>query len=313
MLELASPAPVSLDGFNYIIKAMADLMTLCAHTPSGALKRTLWFTGSEAHPAPGGRRSEVEVMGRQVHHPVSQADESALVEYLFTLGDVDFDVVVPAWLTLCEDAPTACSVLFGLKYISQGYASTRLLSAASAAEALHRSLYDSPPYGDTDFNDLLEKVLASCAGKDTASKAARKFIRERLTNHMTYHDRLVALAATPDPEAVKSLIPDVLSASAGYKEVEPMTDKLSQRPVPALDPPERFAGGEVVAAARCPVDMSTFPRRHVIVVKHAGERQTFSVHEVAHNHVEWVGGHGHYDLGYAAAVRLMAEKAAGRA
>ena len=68
-----------------------------------------------------------------------------------------------------------------------------------------------------------------------------------------------------------------------------MTDKISQQPVPPLDPPERFAGGEVVAAARCPVDVSTYPRRHVIVVKHAGERQTFSVHEVAHNHVEWVG------------------------
>ncbi len=91
-----------------------------------------------------------------------------------------------------------------------------------------------------------------------------------------------------------------------------MTDKISQQPVPPLDPPERFAGGEVVAAARCPVDVSTYPRRHVIVVKHAGERQTFSVHEVAHNHVEWVGGQGHYDLGYAAAIRLMAEKAAGR-
>ena len=25
-----------------------------------------------------------------------------------------------------------------------------------------------------------------------------------------------------------------------------MTDKISQRPVPPLDPPERFAGGEVV-------------------------------------------------------------------
>jgi hypothetical protein len=71
-----------------------------------------------------------------------------------------------------------------------------------------------------------------------------------------------------------------------------MTDKISQQPVPPLDPPERFAGGEVVAAARCPVDVSTDPRRHVIVVRHAGERQTFSVREVAHNHVEWVGGQG---------------------
>ena len=71
-----------------------------------------------------------------------------------------------------------------------------------------------------------------------------------------------------------------------------MDNKVSQRPIPALDLPEYFAGGEVVAAARCPVDASTYPRRHVIVVKHAGERQTFSVHEVAHNHVAGPAGHG---------------------
>ena len=38
-----------------------------------------------------------------------------------------------------------------------------------------------------------------------------------------------------------------------------MTDKFSHRPVPPLDPPERFAGGDVVAAVRCPVDVSTYP------------------------------------------------------
>lgn len=48
-----------------------------------------------------------------------------------------------------------------------------------------------------------------------------------------------------------------------------MTDKILQRQVPPLDPPESFAGGEVVAAARCPVDVSAYPRRHVIVVRHA--------------------------------------------
>jgi len=83
--------------------------------------------------------------------------------------------------------------------------------------------------------------------------------------------------------------------------------------VPPLDPPEQFAGGDVVAAARCPVDVSTHPRRHVIVVRHAGDRQSFSVHEVAHNHVEWVAGQGHYDLGYAGALRRMVEKAVGQA
>jgi len=50
----------------------------------------------------------------------------------------------------------------------------------------------------------------------------------------------------------------------------------------------------------------------VIVVRHAGDRPTFSVHEVTHNRDEWVGGQGHYDLGYAGALRRMAEKAAGQ-
>jgi hypothetical protein len=102
-------------------------------------------------------------------------------------------------------------------------------------------------------------------------------------------------------------------ASARHKEAGPMSDEISQRPIPPLGPPERFAVGEVVAAVRCPVDVSAYPRRHVIVVKHPGERQPFSVHEVAHNHVEWVAGQGYYGLGYADALRRMVEKAVGRA
>jgi hypothetical protein len=89
-----------------------------------------------------------------------------------------------------------------------------------------------------------------------------------------------------------------------------MTDKISQQPVPPLDPPERFAGGEVVAAARCPVDVSTYPPaardrgqarwRAADVLSPRGGPQPC-----------WVGGQGQYKLGYAAAIRLMAEKVVG--
>ena len=84
-----------------------------------------------------------------------------------------------------------------------------------------------------------------------------------------------------DPHAV-SLIGERTLAAAGT----------------AARPAERFAG---VRWWLRPGARWTYPPipRHVIVVKHAGERQTFSVHEVAHNHVEWVGGQGHYKLGYA--------------
>jgi hypothetical protein len=54
---------------------------------------------------------------------------------------------------------------------------------------------------------------------------------------------------------------DALRASGRYEDVAPMTDRLSQRPVPPFDPPERFAVGDVVAAVRCPVDVSTLASR----------------------------------------------------
>ena len=206
-LELAYPRPVSLDDFNHLTKAMADLMTLCAHAPAGALKRTLVI----AEPDDEGQRkpTEVEVLGRQVYQPGSSASTPAFVEYLFTLNDVAFDAVLPAWLALYERTATACSTLLGLRYISQGYVQNRLLNAASAAEAMHRSLLDRSPYGDEEFKALIKKLLQACAGKDKASKAERRFIRERLRNELTYHERLLELAAVPDAEAVHSLLPDI--------------------------------------------------------------------------------------------------------
>ena len=84
------------------------------------------------------------------------------------------------------------------------------------------------------------------------------------------------------PRAVSAYIGAFTDAFWQETERAATTPARTRHGPPPLDPPEQFAGGDVVAAARCPVDVSTYPRRHVIVVKHAGERQTFSVHEVAH-------------------------------
>lgn len=92
----------------------------------------------------------------------------------------------------------------------------------------------------------------------------------------------------------------------------PGPDRLSRQMIMPLDPPGEFAGGVVVAAIRLPVDLSLHPKRHAIVVKHEdGERETFSVHEVSWNSIQWGGGQGRYDLGYAEALQLMTEKATG--
>jgi hypothetical protein len=117
--------------------------------------------------------------------------------------------------------------------------------------------------------------------------------------------------AIPEERQVKetseasSLLYDLIEGSA------PGPDRLSGQMIMALDPPEEFAAGVVVAAIRLPVDLSLHPKRHVIVVRHEGERESFSVHEVSWNSIEWTGGQGQYQLGYAEALRRMLAKAAG--
>lgn len=93
----------------------------------------------------------------------------------------------------------------------------------------------------------------------------------------------------------------------------PGTNAASQNmAVPPLDPPDRFAGGDVVAAIRLPVDVSMASCRHIIVVRYTrDERQLFSVHEIARNTSAspWYAVNGHYDVSYPRALGIMAEKA----
>jgi hypothetical protein len=72
----------------------------------------------------------------------------------------------------CNGRRPRCIPSSGSKYGSQGYVQHRLLSAASAAEALHRSLH-----------------------------APR--------SKLSYCNRLIRLAALPDAEAMQTLVPDV--------------------------------------------------------------------------------------------------------
>lgn len=175
-LTVTSPQPTKFRDFERIAKSMMDLMTLAAHAPAGVIRETLRFTPPDAHSTPGNRASiNVDVMGRQIHHPKPGPSETAKVEYLFTLDDIPFADVLPRWLDLHERTWLACSTLFGLRYIPEGYTTARLLAVATAAEAMHRGLFPEA----TRYNEL------------------------------RYKERLLALAAIPDQDAVGALISDV--------------------------------------------------------------------------------------------------------
>jgi hypothetical protein len=100
--------------------------------------------------------------------------------------------------------------MFGLRYIPQGYVTARLLAVATAAEAIHRELCPEATRLPTkEFEALRARVMAAFNGNDPEAKATRMFLNDVLYNEMRFKDRLLALAAMPDQEAVGTLINNV--------------------------------------------------------------------------------------------------------
>jgi len=206
-IVVASSEPSSLNDFGSTVKALQDLLTLAAFGPSGVLRRSLWYESSPAHPAHGDWPHEVEVMGSMVYKPGTRPKSDPFSGYLFTLADVEFGDLVPAWLAIYKRAWLPCNMLFGTQYLSPGYTGTRLFTIASAAEGLHRSLHNSEPLSDDDFKAAHKKVLAALRGD--ANKPARALVHEQLHNDLPYGQRLRELAELPDQQAVEALLPDV--------------------------------------------------------------------------------------------------------
>jgi hypothetical protein len=210
-LTVKSPKPTKFSQLDRITKAVMDLITLAAHEPAGVIEETLRLTPANTNPSLGRRISaNVEVIGRHIHQPKPGPRETSHAEYLFTLDDIALADVLPRWLDLHERTWLACSTLFGLRYIPQGYVTGRLLAVATAAESMHRELCPEamrlPP---EEFKALRTRVMAAFQGKDPEAKATRGFLNDVLYNEMRFKDCLLALAAMPDHEAVGKLIGDV--------------------------------------------------------------------------------------------------------
>lgn len=58
-------------------------------------------------------------------------------DFRFTCDDISFEDAIPRWLTIREEAETACNVFVGMQYARPGYTETRLLLSAITAEGFH--------------------------------------------------------------------------------------------------------------------------------------------------------------------------------
>ncbi|MCX4557461.1 hypothetical protein OHA02_14750 [Streptomyces phaeochromogenes] len=198
--------PGSYGAFDRINKDMQDLLTLCSYAPCRAHGQSLVYEISEARPDSTPRMKEVEVMGRQVYRTEKEKKESSSRDFLFTLAEADFPELVPKWLDLKDKARLGCNILFGLRYIGNGYVGTRLLGVASAAESIHAALRSaSTPLPKAQYRALKRKLLAAI---NDEPEEIQEFVKTGLRNNPTYSERMLELASIPDSEAVDRLLTD---------------------------------------------------------------------------------------------------------
>ena len=95
-------------------------------------------------------------------------------------------------------------MVLGLRYAPARYVENNLLTAVGAAEVLHRGLgIDEKPFPADDFTAMRDAMLAQVPQEHRAR------FKGAIRNDQTLRDRLCALAARPDQEAIALLMPDV--------------------------------------------------------------------------------------------------------
>lgn len=125
-------------------------------------------------------------------------------DVFFTCGSLPFEQVLPRWCVIYSSLQASINMILGLRYAPARYIESNLLTAAGAAEALHRGLgIGEKPFPAADFKAMRDAMLAQVPEK------YREKFKAAIRNDLTLRDRLVALAERPDQEAVSSLVPDI--------------------------------------------------------------------------------------------------------
>ena len=137
---------------------------------------------------------------------VGKSDEKAieLDSAFFTCEMLSFEQIMPRWCEVRGRLQAAINMILGLRYAPARFVENNLLMAAGAAEALHRGLgIDEKPIPDTEFKKIRSAML------DQVPEEHRGRFKQAIRNSPTLRDRLLALAARPDQEVIKQVVPDV--------------------------------------------------------------------------------------------------------
>ncbi|WP_307385567.1 MULTISPECIES: HEPN domain-containing protein [Microbacterium] len=208
-LVLRPPSATWIDDFNSMVLELTDLVTLATGQASGRISMTLIhkdpFTRTDVDGTALEWERRVDVFSKRTHTADPEAASPRSRQFLFTRGDMPFDVLVPRWVHIRRRAPDACNVFFGLRYARPTYTEVRLLLLSITAETLHGSLYgDETELHDDVFQSLRTRILDAI---EDASE--RVWVKSRLRNTPSFRERMVSLATKPDESALALVIDDV--------------------------------------------------------------------------------------------------------
>ena len=208
-IEVWPVNPLKLDEMDRMGKIIQDLLTLAmdfpcavravnykvplppAATPEEESQREYWADWN------------VVEFASQAYKPDPVPYENVRNTALFTLHNVGFAQIIPAWFNLYDTIETGVELLLGMRYQDKGYVTNKLLITCAALESLHASLYEKPPMAEAEHALFKSQALAGV--EDPAHIA---LLKGRLGNTPGYKQRAVEMAEHVDPTALKTLIGD---------------------------------------------------------------------------------------------------------
>ena len=183
-----------------------DLIALATHRAAGMIWLQLEIAGTETA-LPDGRRLPRR-RANVLFSPVALGEHNTKAvapdRVFFTCETLPFEEVVPRWCEAHRRLRAATNMILGLRYAPALFIENNILTAVGAAEVLHRGLHiDEKPFPVEDFPAMRDAMLGQ------VPKEHRGRFKEAIRNDPTLRDRLRALAARPDQDAIVQLVPDV--------------------------------------------------------------------------------------------------------
>jgi hypothetical protein len=205
-IQVIPAEPFALSSALKAARMMQDLIALATHRAAGVI--WLWLEVAETQSLlPDGQplpRRHADVLYSPAavgKHDAKGVDHHCV---FFTCDSLPFEDVVPRWCEAHGRLQAATNMILGSRYTPAHFVENDLLTAVGAAEVLHRNLrIAAKPFSDAEFKAMRDKMLAR------VPEEHRDRFKGAIRNDPTLRDRLHALAARPDQEAIALLVPDV--------------------------------------------------------------------------------------------------------